>query len=373
MEIDDKILDYKIKDYIASEEMNLSKYGFLDCTTGINSFIDTNEYKNIIKKYIIKNNYTDIYYADLNKTIIDYWKDTISLSSDNIAFGQGTMGDIRGICEVLVDKGTKVLGIAPGFPRTISEVELRKGIFEYFSLDRKNLFKFDVQKMLEKMNYKYDIIYIDNPNNPTGQIISIEDIEKIVVFAKKQKAIVIIDEAYGDYMEKQNSAVLLVAKYDNIIVCKSASKTFGLPDQRIGYIIAQKIFIKAYNIMALPFPFTDLSKEMFKYALENMKFVNKSLREVKIHKQKLLEEINKIKNVKCLFTNVETPILTIKIDNCKNLKSEFKKRNILVECCKEFENLNTDYVRIRVVREYKKILSVIKDIADKYNYKNEDI
>lgn len=56
-------------------------------------------------------------------------------------------------------------------------MELKKGIYEYYSLEEKNNYKFILTDFMEKMNDSYKIIEIENPNNPTGQIIDIADIE----------------------------------------------------------------------------------------------------------------------------------------------------------------------------------------------------
>ncbi len=369
LNIKEYISNYKIRDYIQDEEMNLFKKGYIDCTVGINSFIDITIYNKVLKLIEIKNTYTNIEYKDLNYSLQKYWKEIIRLNTNNISFGQGTIGCIRGIFNIILNKNSKVLGIAPGFPRIVSEVELHQGIFEYCNLDKANSYKFNSNSVIEKINSNenYDIIYIDNPNNPTGQIISVMEIENIVKKCKEKDIFVVIDEAYGDYMTKDNSSIKLVKKYNNIAVCRSASKAYGLADNRIGYIVSNEELIKAYKIMALPFPFSELSKTLFKYALRHNNLFYKGLEQVKESKKYILEEIKKNKNIYLLYTNIETPIFTIKVENCTDLKKEFKRNKILVESCSEFEGLNQSFVRIRVVKEYEKVIEAIKNISKKYS------
>lgn len=368
MNIKEHISNYKIKDYIEDEEMNLYKKGYIDCTVGVNSFIDTTKYNKILKSSKIKNTYTDMEYTDLNYVLQDYWKEIINLNFNNISFGQGTIGCIRGIFDTILNKGSKVLGIAPGFPRIVSEVELHQGIFEYCNLDKENNYIFNSDFVIQKINMSndYEILYIDNPNNPTGQIIPINEIEIIVSKCQESNIFVIIDEAYGDYMSNNNSAIKLVNKYNDIAVCKSASKAYGLADNRVGYIVSNEQFIKAYKIMALPFPFSELSEILFIHALKESNFLNESLEQIKLSKKYVLEEVEKLKNISILCTSVETPIFTMRIENCRNLKKEFINNKILVESCKEFEGLDESFVRIRISKEYKEVMDVIKIIAHKY-------
>lgn len=65
-------------------------------------------------------------------------------------------------------------------------------------------------------------MYIDNPNNPTGQVISLDVIEEVTKKALEEEVIVVVDEAYGDFMDIKNSAVNL--EYPNLIVVRSFSK-----------------------------------------------------------------------------------------------------------------------------------------------------
>jgi len=65
-------------------------------------------------------------------------------------------------------------------------------------------------------------VYIDNPNNPTGQVISLDVIEEVTKKALEEEVIVVVDEAYGDFMDIKNSAVNL--EYPNLIVVRSFSK-----------------------------------------------------------------------------------------------------------------------------------------------------
>ena len=101
------------------------------------------------------------------------------------------------------------------------------------------------------------MIHLENPNNPTGQIIDIKYIEEIVKTAQKYNIVVLVDEAYGEYMNLKNSAISLIKKYDNLVILRSASKFWGYPNYRLGYVFANKEISKVYNMIALPFPFTE--------------------------------------------------------------------------------------------------------------------
>ena len=89
-----------------------------------------------------------------------------------------------------------------------------------------------------------NVIYLDNPNNPTGKIIPLEEIEEVVKKAAELDIAVIVDEVYGDFMSKENSSISLINQYDNLLIVRSFSKGFGLAGLRIGYVILPKSFAR---------------------------------------------------------------------------------------------------------------------------------
>jgi len=101
--------------------------------------------------------------------------------------------------------------------------------------------KINLQAMLEAVNQDTKLVYICNPNNPTGTIC---EREALVEFATKisQNTLVLIDEAYLDFT-KQQSLGTIVNEHKNIIIAKTFSKIYGLAGARIGYAIANKTII----------------------------------------------------------------------------------------------------------------------------------
>lgn len=212
---------------------------------------------------------------------------------------------------------------------------------------------------IRKINNKYDIIEIENPNNPTGQIIDIADIEKIIIEAKQYNIIVIVDEAYGDYMDKNNSSIKLVNKYNNVIVLRSASKFYGLPNHRIGYVFADKNIIKVYNEISIPFPFSDLSASIFIKILQNNNKLEYTKAKIIEAKEKMCSAIAKDNY---LYTNMETPIFTIKTNKYDDLTQKLKEEGIISEDCSYFINLNNTYSRIRINKNYDKVIKIMSRI-----------
>lgn len=337
--------DFKIKDYLEDEVV--LKKETIDCTLGVNPYLDSN--------------YIDPKYLKLKNKIISVIKKDIGkeLSTDNISFGTGSMGVLRTLVTFLIEKDEICLGISPQFTRFISEVDLRKGIYKAYKLDKNNNYKFNVDEFLKLIDDSIKLIYIDNPNNPTGQIIDIIDIEKIVEKANKLNIEVIVDEAYGDYMSINNSSLNLVNKYNNVICVKSASKTYGLPNERIGYIISSKEIIDVYDKIQVPFPFSEDAMYKFIQVLDNKEELEDILKEISNIKNYIIDNIS---SNNLLYTADTTPIFTVYSNKHKDLKDELYKNNLLVESCKVFDNLDEHFVRIRLTSNKEKLVEILNKV-----------
>lgn len=105
-------------------------------------------------------------------------------------------------------------------------------------------YKYDLDAMEAKIDSKTSLIYIVNPNNPTGTVL---DAAKLKAFCTRvsAKVPVFIDEAYIDYLEDPKAASLIenVIKGENVIVARTFSKLYGFAGLRVGYIAAQKSMI----------------------------------------------------------------------------------------------------------------------------------
>lgn len=123
-----------------------------------------------------------------------------------------------------------------------------------------------------------------------------------------------MDFKVRDYMDSKNSAITLIEKYDNIVVLRSASKYYGLPNHRVGYLVANESIIEVYNEITIPFPFSDLSANVFRNILEDYKKFEYIKEDVKDINRKMYKAL---KNDNYLFTNIEIPIFTVKSKNMK--------------------------------------------------------
>jgi len=119
----------------------------------------------------------------------------------------------------------------------------------------KNTWKIDLLNIRSNLN-KVKLIYICNPNNPTGNIVSQEDLKSLLKVTLGQ-SLVIIDEAYIEFSPK-NSMVNYLKTFPNLIILRTLSKAFALAGIRCGFTLAQKEVIDILHKVISPYPISTL-------------------------------------------------------------------------------------------------------------------
>lgn len=111
---------------------------------------------------------------------------------------------------------------------------------------------------------KTGLTFITTPNNPTGEAISLVDIERV---AQQVTGLLVIDEAYAEFSEEE-SAVSLISQYPQIVVIRTMSKAFSFAGARVGYLIAHPRVIDAMMLVRLPYHLSTLTQSAALVALD---------------------------------------------------------------------------------------------------------
>lgn len=88
-----------------------------------------------------------------------------------------------------------------------------------------------------------DVLYICRPNNPTGYLVPLEEIIQIATAAKRHDCDLVLDEAFLDFIEEQESFIPYLSDFPNVIVVRSMTKMYAIPGLRLGYAVAGKATI----------------------------------------------------------------------------------------------------------------------------------
>jgi histidinol-phosphate aminotransferase len=150
-------------------------------------------------------------------------------------------------------------------------------------------FRFDVDAMAEAVTDQTKMIYIANPNNPTGTYITRMEFEKLMD-AVPGDVIVVMDEAYYEYAQDVDDYPH-AAEYDckNVLSLRTFSKAYGLAGMRVGYAIGQEKLIQSMSKTKLTFEPTALGQAAALAALEDEGFLEKSRQVVEEGKERLYQ------------------------------------------------------------------------------------
>ena len=400
MKIRKELLDRKLVSY-ALEHIELPP-GVVDCSEGCNPYGFPPECGRVLKEFDPARMCPYPHSDALYDAIHDYWKDVIDIERSNILLADGSINALYIINNIFDTHDSMVLGVSPQFTDYYMHAEMIGIDYAPYQLKKEFNFRFDTYEFLS-MHFiadkyaaasmpgkTYNFIYIDNPNNPTGQCIDIDEIEEIVAKALKKDIMVIIDEAYGDFMPKENSAVQLFSKYPNLAVVKTLSKAFGLAGLRAGYVIAHKDLIGYMRKMVNPYMVSELAREVAAEALKHPEFLEKCREDFAGMKAEIRDTLNPpvIKMYKKgegddaetyekkmpgpasgrlhMAETLDTNSLLLLYHDDKDIKlaEEFLKRGVLVIDGYDFKGLDSTSARVRLPKkeEFPKLLEAIKEI-----------
>lgn len=286
--------------------------------------------------------YPDISYFNLKKSISEYE----NIDMRNLVVGNGAAEVIFNIIRGLKPK--KVLLPAPTFSEYEEAVLSINGNIEYYHLNEEEDFKLN-NGLIDSLNESIDMIFICNPNNPTGVLTKNTFIEKIAKRGLETKTTIVIDESFLDFLssEENYTCRYLLEKYKNIIIVKSLTKFFAMPGIRIGYGISKnQEFISLIDKVTVPWTVNVVASEGTIQALKEDDYIRYSVKYVESEKNYLYNNLKQIENIKVFKPSVN--FIMFKILNTLDLKEEMIKHSILIRSCSNYEGLNSRFYRIAV-------------------------
>jgi len=114
-------------------------------------------------------------------------------------------------------------------------------------------FSVDADAVLAKVTGSTKLVFVCTPNNPTGALVPMATVERLAT-ALRDRALVVVDEAYLEFAGGATSATTLLAKYDNIAVLRTLSKAYALAGARVGTLIAHADIVALLRRIQTPYP-----------------------------------------------------------------------------------------------------------------------
>lgn len=296
-------------------------------------------------------------------SIIAYWKDYAPLDYKRIVLCDGSISGLYLINRLFLEPGDRVLGYVPQFSEFETDVKMHGCEFDSIPLKPENNYTFSSGDVIAALRPEHKLVYLDNPNNPTGQIIPLAEIEKILQAAQAQGTAVIVDEAYGDYMPRENAAANLFAKYDNLVIVKTFSKGFGLAGLRAGYLLLPETLAPYMGNITNPYCMSELSRFIAAKTIQDAAFLQELREKTAALKRMLLS--HPWKHISIAETAESVSICLLTHENpALDLAGEFAKRRILVISGNDFYNISQNSARFRIpsAEDMPKVLAALEEI-----------
>ena len=266
-----------------------------------------------VKKILNNKNFILFKYPDSKaKALRKEISNKFNCDFNKIICGAGSDEIIQLICQLYLKPSDEV--IVPQYSflmyRIYTQIVGAKVIFS-----KEKNFKVSIAEIIKKVTKKTKIVFIANPNNPTGTYLN--KLELLELRKKlKKNILLVLDDAYFEYMKNKDykSSLDLFKNKNNVIVIRTFSKIYGLASLRVGWGYASKKIINAMNIIKPPFNVNQLAQIAATEALKDKNFVNQSV-------QHNIIEANKIKGILeklDIFSNeVTANFLLLNFDKCK--------------------------------------------------------
>jgi len=303
--------------------------------------------------------YPDTDGSHLRKSLSNKFK----LDKNRIILGAGSDQIFELICKAYLKKGDEV--IVPKFSFIIYRIYSRmSGAKVVYS--KEDNFKVLVRDILKKVTRKTKIVFIANPNNPTGTYISKKD---LLFLRKKLRSniLLVVDDAYFEYVKQKDysSALKLFPNFKNVVVTRTFSKIYGLAGLRVGWGYASKEIINVLNKIKPPFNINSAALFAAAAAVRDSAWLNKEINHVNNWNKKMFNEFKemKIETNKSYSNFLLVNFNKVKINSSKVFKL-LAKAGILVRKMEVYGIKNSLRITIGKSEENRKLISKLRNILN---------
>ncbi|MCX8175659.1 MAG: histidinol-phosphate transaminase [Candidatus Bathyarchaeota archaeon] len=270
----------------------------------------------------------------------------------NIIVGNGSTELIHLFALTFVKKGEECLIPIPTFGEYEAAVKKAEGKLCFLKMKISDNFTLNFDEILENIKPgKTKVVFICNPNNPTGQAASRRGLTRLLNETLNMGVMVFLDESYIEFSDVGTLANE-VENYPNLFVLRSLTKAFGLMGLRIGYGVASEKLINFMLKVKVAWNVNLLAQIAAVVALKDKEHLEKAKKIVRKERQFLFKGLQKVKGFHVVPTKANFFLVDVKGSgfNAPHIKKQMLRHGILVRDCSSIKGLNSNYIRISVKR-----------------------
>ncbi len=282
------------------------------------------------------------------------------LAAENILIGAGST-EILKICDDVFLRRPRLVAAEPAYDAVIAYAVGSRATAVKVPLTKD--FRHDLPRMADAAARDTGLVYLCNPNNPTGSIVTKDEMERFLDRIPETVAVV-VDEAYSHFAASPefHSAIRHVKAGRNVVVARTFSKIYGLAGMRIGYAIAKKEIIEQLRPRGVQWVVSSLAAHAAAAALADQEHVERAARLNRTQLEVLYDEMKRAgfetipSQANFAMIHLRRPVSPV--------IEQFAKRKVLVG--REFRPM-TDYLRVTIgtEEEMKRFYAAFREIVTK--------
>lgn len=230
------------------------------------------------------NRYPEIGGGWLKQNLADGYR----LGSENLMVGNGSNEVILNLLQAFGGPGRKAILFTPTY--SMHGVLCRIASTETVSLALGKDYSFDYETAQDAIwREKPDIVFLNSPNNPTGNLISLEIIEQV---CRGGDFLVVVDEAYGEFSGE--TCLPMIKEYKNLVIVKTFSKAFRLAAARVGYALSDAGIIAGLDKVKLPYNLNGLSQTAAALVWQKRDIILERVAEIVAERERLFARLDEL-------------------------------------------------------------------------------
>ena len=284
----------------------------------------------------------------------------LSVQEEYLVFGNGASELFMAIVHAVRPK--KVLIPVPSFYGYEYAVEASGGECVFYPLEQEKQFRLD-ETFLEALTEKVDMVFLANPNNPTGKRMSRAYLRRLLGICKEKRILTVLDECFIEFCGKEYSMIQEISAYDNLILVRAFTKSFSIPGVRLGYLVCSNQSLSESISRQLPeWNLSCFAQEAGIVCAGQQDFLEKTVAYVREERQFLKENLEEAG-----LEVFESEANFLLFCGRKDLDKALLEQGILIRNCENFRGLSAGYYRIAVKnrKDNEMLSAVMKSLTGK--------
>jgi threonine-phosphate decarboxylase len=346
--------------YAAGRQNGASVGSFLDYSANINPLGLASSVKRAIIQAVDQViHYPDADCAALKAALSSFY----GVPEICVTPGNGAVELLYILCNVL--RPERVLIPAPSFGEYERAARAAKAEVHYVYLQPADDFSIQINELITHIPGKR-MVFLGNPNNPTGTLLKRRDIAALLAAAREEQAYVVVDESFLDFLPDDSDYTCrpLLSEYHNLIIIHSLTKFYAIPGLRLGFALTNAQLADELQLSKDPWNVNSLAQVAGVAALHDKEYQRSSRELVNTAKMQMYDSVREIAgltpfapSVNFLLVNIAGTRLT-----AAQLRRRLMAKGILIRDCSNYPGLSAEYVRlaVKLPKQNRKLMEVLK-------------